>query len=124
LFLSLLFSRLPLIWNNHCCSERDFGADLILDNDRRCYRFYAFVFADLIRDRAVSMPKFLLAQVPMPFGAVGAVLLIYTITDSQLRNIGGSIDLIVLLGATLIDAIGTAIFVYTAQSIFGRCART
>ena len=95
-----------------------------MDNDRRCYRFYAFVFVALIRDRAVSMRKFLLAQVSMPFGAAGAVLLIYTMTDSQLRNIGGPIDLIVLLGVTLIGAIGTAIFVNTAQPIFGRSART
>ena len=72
---------------------------------------YAFVFADLVRDRAVSMRKFLLTQVSMPFGAAGAVLFIYTMTDSQLRDIGGPIDLIVLLGVTLIGAIGTAFFV-------------
>jgi len=79
-------------------------------------------FYVLIRDRSMSMRKFLLAQLSMPFGAVAAVAFVMVITDSQLRDIGGPIDLIVLLGIAVVGAVGTAILVYTAQSLF-RSAR-
>jgi uncharacterized membrane protein YhaH (DUF805 family) len=71
----------------------------------------------LIRDRAMSMRKFLLAQLAMPFGAVAAVLFVQWITSSGLRDIGGPIDLMVLLGVALAGAVGIAILVYTAQAL-------
>lgn len=79
----------------------------------------AYIYV-LIRDRAMSMRKFLWAQLSMPIGAVGAVLFLQTITDSGFADIGGSIDVIVLLGVAVVGAVGTAIFVYTAQSLFLR----
>lgn len=51
----------------------------------------------LIRDRAVSMRKFLWAQLSMPFGAILAVIFVQRMTHSGLRDIGGPIDVIVLL---------------------------
>lgn len=75
-------------------------------------------FYVLIRDRAVSWRKFLLAQLSMPIGAILAVLILMTATHSGLGDMGGAIDLIVLLGVAVLGAIGTAIFVYTAQSLF------
>lgn len=72
----------------------------------------------LVRDREMSMRKFLLAQLSMPFGAVAAVVFVQVMTHSHLRDIGGPIDLIVLLGVGVMGAIGTAILVYTAQSLF------
>lgn len=77
-------------------------------------------FYVLIRDRAVSMRKFLWAQVSMPFGAVAAVLFVQVMTNSHLRDIGGPVDLIVLLGVAGLGAVGAAILVYTAQSLFFR----
>lgn len=74
----------------------------------------------LIRDRAVSWRKFLLAQLSMPVGAVGAVLFILWITNSGLRDIGGPIDVIVLLGVAVLGAIGLSILVYVAQSLLKR----
>ena len=74
----------------------------------------------LIRDRSLSMRKFLLAQVSMPFGAIAAVVFVQAITDSHLRDIGGPIDVIVLLGVALLGAVGAAIMVYTAQSLIFR----
>ncbi|WP_415183384.1 DUF5368 domain-containing protein [Phaeovulum sp.] len=76
----------------------------------------AYVYV-LIRDRAVSMRKFLLAQLSMPFGAVGAVLFVQTMTHSGFSDIGGPIDVIVLLGVAAMGAIGIAILAYTAQSL-------
>jgi len=71
----------------------------------------------LIRDRAMSMRKFLLAQLAMPFGAVAAVLFVQWITSSGFRDIGGPIDVIVLLGVAVAGAVGIAILVYTAQAL-------
>lgn len=76
----------------------------------------AYVYV-LIRDRAVSMRKFLLAQLSMPFGAVAAVIFVQWITSSGLRDIGGPVDMIVLLGVAVAGAVGLAILVYTAQSL-------
>ncbi len=72
----------------------------------------------LVRDREMSMRKFLLAQLSMPFGAVAAVVFVQVMTSSHLRDIGGPVDVIVLLGVAVMGAIGTAILVYTAQSLF------
>ncbi len=77
----------------------------------------------LIRDRQVSWKKFLWAQLSMPFGAVAAVVFVQTITRSGLRDIGGPIDVIVLLGVAAMGAVGIAILVYTAQSLIRPPAR-
>lgn len=71
----------------------------------------------LIRDRAMSMRKFLWAQLSMPFGAIAAVLFVQGITNSGFRDIGGPIDIVVLLGVAVMGAVGLAILVYTAQSL-------
>lgn len=71
----------------------------------------------LIRDRSMSMRKFLWAQLSMPIGAVAAVVFVQSMTHSHLRDIGGPVDVIVLLGVAAMGAIGIAIFVYTAQSL-------
>lgn len=74
----------------------------------------------LIRDRAVSWRKFLLAQLSMPFGAIAAVVFVQVMTHSHLRDIGGPVDVIVLLGVAVMGAVGAAVLVYTAQSLFFR----
>ena len=72
----------------------------------------------LIRDRAMSMRKFLWAQLSMPLGAIAAVLFVQSITSSGFGDIGGPIDVIVLLAVAVAGAVGMAILVYTAQSLF------
>ncbi len=79
----------------------------------------AYVYV-LIRDRAMSMRKFLWAQLSMPVGAVAAVLFVQGVTNSHLRDVGGPVDVIVLLGVAAMGAVGAAILVYTAQSLFRR----
>lgn len=73
----------------------------------------------LIRDRSVSWKKFLLAQLSMPVGAVLAVLFVWWMTSSSWRDIGGPIDVIVLLGIAVVGAVGMAILVYTLESLLG-----
>lgn len=72
----------------------------------------------LIRDRAMSMRKFLWAQLSMPVGAIASVMFVFAITNSGLRDMGGPIDWLVLLGIAALGAVGMAILVYTAQSLF------
>lgn len=79
--------------------------------------FYIFV---LIRDRSVSWRKFLWAQLSMPFGAIAAVLFVQKMTRSGFSDVGGPIDVIVLLGVAAAGAIGLAILVYTLESLFWR----
>ncbi len=72
----------------------------------------------LIRDRTMSMKKFLWAQLSMPFGAIAAILFVLWITNSKLSDLGGPIDLIVFLAIGTMGAIGISILVYTVESIF------
>lgn len=82
----------------------------------------AYLFV-LIRDRSIAWRKFLLAQLSMPFGAVAAVLFVQVMTNSHLRDIGGPVDVIVLLGVAGMGAVGAAILVYTVQSLLFRKTR-
>jgi fucose permease len=76
----------------------------------------AYIYV-LIRDRALSARKFLLAQIFMPFGAIAAVLFVQWITNSGFADVGGPIDWLVLLGIAAAGAIGLAVLVYTLQSL-------
>ena len=76
----------------------------------------AYIYV-LIRDRSMSMRKFLLAQLSMPVGAVAAVLFVQQMTNSGFRDIGGPVDVIVLLGVAGAGAVGIAILVYTLQAL-------
>ena len=71
----------------------------------------------LIRDRALSMRKYLVAQLSMPFGAVAAVAFVLWITNSRLADIGGPIDWLVLLGVAVLGAVGVSVLVYVVQSL-------
>jgi uncharacterized membrane protein YhaH (DUF805 family) len=79
----------------------------------------AYIYV-LIRDKRVGMRKFLIAQLFMPVGAVAAVWFVMVMTDSALRDIGGPIDVIVLLGIAAVGAVGIAILVYTIEALVFR----
>ncbi|CUH53208.1 DUF5368 domain-containing protein [Shimia marina] len=81
----------------------------------------AYLFV-LIRDRAVSWRKFLWAQMSMPFGALGAVLFVQWATKSSFADLGGPIDVIVMLMVAAVGAIGLAILVYTLEALLVRRA--
>jgi len=71
----------------------------------------------LVRDRAVSWRKFVLAQLSMPFGAAAAVWFVLRITASRIGDLGGAVDVIVLLLVAMAGAFGAAILVYTVQAL-------
>jgi uncharacterized protein (DUF2062 family) len=74
----------------------------------------------LIRDRSLGMRQFLIAQLFMPVGAVLAVWFVLAMTDSQLADMGGPIDFIMLIGIAVLGAIGGAILVYTIERLVFR----
>jgi hypothetical protein len=71
----------------------------------------------LIRDHSMSMRKFLLAQLSMPFAGAAAVWFVLWVTKSSLADMGGPIDWIMMLGIFAVGAVGGAILVYTLQSL-------
>jgi len=71
----------------------------------------------LVRDRAMSMRKFLLAQLSMPVGALLAVVFVLQITSSRMADLGGPVDWLVMLGIAGLGAVGFAILVYVVQSL-------
>lgn len=73
----------------------------------------------LVRDRAVSWRKFLLAQLSMPLGAAGAVWFLMEATHSRLSDMGGPVDVIVLALVAVVGAVGLAVLVYTAEALIG-----
>ncbi len=77
----------------------------------------------LVRDRRVAWKKFLFAQLSMPFGAVAAVFFVQAVTRSGFHDIGGPVDVIVLLGVAALGAIGLAVIIYTVQSLLYPPAR-
>lgn len=77
---------------------------------------FGYVYV-LIRDRAVSWRKFLYAQLSMPLGAILAVWFVMMMTHSQIRDIGGPVDLIVFLCVAVVGGMGMAVLVYTVQSL-------
>lgn len=74
----------------------------------------------MVRDHAVSWRKFLWAQLSMPLGAVLAIWFLMVMTNSHLRDMGGPVDVIVLLGVAGGGAVGMAVLVYTVQSLIWR----
>ncbi|MCV2876495.1 DUF5368 domain-containing protein [Rhodobacteraceae bacterium XHP0102] len=74
----------------------------------------------LIRDRALGMRQFFVAQMFMPLGAIAAVWFVMVMTKSQLRDLGGPIDLIIFLGIAAMGAIGAAILVYVVEALIFR----
>jgi len=50
---------------------------------------------------------------------VAAVWFVMVMTHSQLSDIGGPIDVIVLLAVAVLGAVGMAILVYTLESLLG-----
>jgi hypothetical protein len=53
----------------------------------------------------------------MPCRRHRAVLFVQMMTSSGFRDIGGPIDVVVLLGVATLGAVGTAVLVYTLQSL-------
>jgi hypothetical protein len=78
-----------------------------------------FVYV-VVRDRAILSARFLRAELLAPIGAVAAVWFVLYMTDSTLTDIGGPIDVIVIMLIALAGAVGFTLLAYVALAlIFG-----
>ncbi|MGG7646152.1 DUF5368 domain-containing protein [Rhodovulum sp. YNF3179] len=77
----------------------------------------AFIYV-VIRDRGLESRPFLRAELSAPIGAVAAVAFVFFMTKSGLRDMGGPIDVIVMLAIAAAGAVGLTILVYVVQEMF------
>lgn len=77
-----------------------------------------FVYV-LIRDRRLESHRLVRAELLAPVGAIGAIWFVQAMTSSGFRDIGGAIDVIVLIGIGVAGAVGLTILAYVAQAIGG-----
>lgn len=68
------------------------------------------------RDRGVDSRTLLRAELSSPLGAVAAILFVQWATNSGFSDIGGPIDVIVLIVIGVVGAVGATILAYEAQA--------
>ena len=69
----------------------------------------------LIRDRGLEARGLVRAELWAPVGALLAILFVQWITNSGFRDIGGPIDVIVLIAIAVAGGVGLTILAYTAR---------
>ncbi|AMY69719.1 DUF5368 domain-containing protein [Frigidibacter mobilis] len=78
----------------------------------------AFVYV-LIRDRNLESRRLVRAELLAPVGAIAAIWFVQAMTSSGFRDIGGPIDVIVLIGIGVAGGVGLTILSYVAQALAG-----
>lgn len=81
----------------------------------------AFFYVLVTRGRLQSR-WFLRAELMGLFGGVGLAAAVMLITSSSIADIGGPVDLLLLIGIWAVGAVGTALVAYTVQGLFSRDA--
>ena len=76
----------------------------------------AFIWL-VMRDRAGFSIRFLRAELSAPIGALAAILFVHFITNSGFTDIGGPIDVIVLIGIGFGGAVASTILVYILTTL-------
>ena len=83
----------------------------------------AFVVV-VIREHKLEGSRLLRAELMAPIGAIGAILFVQWITSSGFSDLGGPIDVIVIIAIGTVGAIGLTILAYVAQAFFQRRGKT
>ena len=78
--------------------------------------FLAFVYT-VVRDRGLDSRNFLRAELAAPVGAIAAILFVQWFTSSGFSDIGGPVDVIVLIMIGLAGAIGLVFVAYLAMAL-------
>jgi hypothetical protein len=76
----------------------------------------AFLYV-VIRDRTLKSRDFLRAELWAPVGAIAAILFVQFMTNSRFRDVGGPIDVIMLITIGLAGAVGLTIFAYVVLEL-------
>ncbi|MEX5727369.1 bacteriorhodopsin [Rhodovulum iodosum] len=79
----------------------------------------AFIFV-LIRDRSLEARYLARAELSAPIGAIAAILFVQYMTNSGFSDIGGPVDLIVLMLTGIAGAGGLIFLAYVVQALLGR----
>ncbi len=74
----------------------------------------------IIRNRQGFSIRFLRAELSAPIGAIAAILFVHFITDSGFSDIGGPVDLIVLIGIGFGGAVASTILVYVLMTLMSK----
>ncbi|TCP62790.1 hypothetical protein EV663_10150 [Rhodovulum bhavnagarense] len=75
----------------------------------------AFIFV-LIRDRSVEARYLARAELSAPIGAIAAILFVQYMTNSGFSDLGGPIDIIVLMLTGIAGAGGLTFLAYVVQA--------
>ncbi len=76
----------------------------------------AFVYV-VLRDRRIRAVSFLGAELMAPVGALGAILFVQWITSSGFRDIGGPIDLVMVVMIGIAGAGAMMLLTYTVLAL-------
>ncbi|MFZ5751516.1 MAG: DUF5368 domain-containing protein [Pseudomonadota bacterium] len=79
----------------------------------------AFLYV-VVRDHRLEARRLVRAELFAPIGALGAIAFVFFMTNSRLSDIGGPVDVIVLIGIAVAGGVGLTVLAYTAQALFGR----
>ena len=71
----------------------------------------------LVRERGVAARRLVRAELFAPLGAVAAVAFVFWITNSGLGDIGGPIDIVMLIAIGVAGAGGLTLLAYVAQAL-------
>ena len=77
----------------------------------------------VIRDRRLESARFVRAELLAPVGAIVAILFVQWVTSSGFSDVGGPIDVIVLIAIAVLGAVGITILGYVVQGIARPSAR-
>jgi uncharacterized membrane protein YhaH (DUF805 family) len=79
----------------------------------------AFLYV-VIRDRRLEARQLVRAELFAPVGALAAIAFVFYMTSSRLADIGGPVDVIVLIAIAVVGAVGLTVLTYTALALFGK----
>jgi hypothetical protein len=82
----------------------------------------AMLLIVLVRDRGVLTKRLVLAELVGLAGGVGAVLVMWAITQSGPSDIGGPIDWVLIAAIWLVGALGATVLAYGALGLAARRA--
>lgn len=74
----------------------------------------------VMRDRSGFSIRFLRAELSAPIGGIAAILFVHYMTNSGFSDIGGPVDLIVLIGIGLGGAVASTILVYVLMTLMSK----
>jgi uncharacterized membrane protein (DUF441 family) len=71
----------------------------------------------VLRDRGMRSGRLVLAEIAGVAGGIFAVWLVMFITSSRISDLGGPVDMLVMIGVWLAGAIGTLVAVYAGLGL-------